>query len=140
MIEIVCPKCHSQRVRSSPARSWWERLGRFLGLYQIRCEDCSARFSREIWDLLNAAFARCKRCYGLDLSSFAPADYNLSALDRIALKLGAKAHRCAACRHNFVSFRFRKANPVRSRPKDLKRPKEPLNRHVSGPAAPAMLP
>ena len=76
-----------------------------FGVFQLRCKDCDARFNSQIWDPRNAFYARCPRCYRLDLASWSIEYYRAPARWLLWLKLGAKAHRCEYCRHNFVSFR-----------------------------------
>jgi hypothetical protein len=105
MLAIYCPECNSRNIRSSLSRTLGERLKKAVGIFQLRCRDCDARFQRQIWDPLNSFYARCPRCYRLDLSIWTPQFYRAPARWLFYLKIGAKAHRCDYCRHNFVSFR-----------------------------------
>ena len=105
MLTIYCPECNSRNVRSSLSRTLGERMMKALGIFQLRCKDCDARFTGQIWDPRNAFNARCPRCYRLDLSTWSVDYYRAPARWLFFLKLGAKAHRCEYCRHNFVSFR-----------------------------------
>jgi endogenous inhibitor of DNA gyrase (YacG/DUF329 family) len=113
MLTISCPECHSQNIRASLSRTLGERIWKVFGFFQFRCKDCDTRFSGQIWDLLNAFYAKCPRCYRLDLSTWTPHYYRAPARWLLALKLGAKAHRCEYCRHNFVGFRPAKLKFVR---------------------------
>jgi DNA-directed RNA polymerase subunit RPC12/RpoP len=105
MLTITCPVCNSRNVRSSLSRTLGERVVKAFGFFQIRCKDCDARFTRQIWDISNALYARCPRCYRLDLSTWSLDYYRAPIRWLVYLKLGANAHRCEYCRHNFVSFR-----------------------------------
>lgn len=118
MLTIYCPECNSRNVRSSLSRTLGERMMKALGVFQLRCKDCDARFTGQIWDPRNAFYARCPRCYRLDLSTWSIDYYRAPVRWLLYLKLGAEAHRCEYCRHNFVSFRSckikftgRKRNP-----------------------------
>jgi hypothetical protein len=105
MLTINCPVCKSRNVRSSLSRTFGERVSKAFGFMQIRCKDCDARFTKQIWDAKNALYARCPRCYRLDLSTWSLDYYRAPFRWLVFLKLGANSHRCEYCRHNFVSFR-----------------------------------
>lgn len=109
-----CPECGSPNVRSSNAQGLLERIGRAFGYVQLRCRDCDRRFTYALYDIRNLIYARCPRCYRLDLTSFEPDHYRVGRLATLMMHLGAKAHRCAACRCNFVSFRPAKMKYVRT--------------------------
>ena len=100
-----CPHCGSRHLRSSASYSAWEHVARFFGFLKLRCRDCDERFTFAVWDLRNSIYAKCPRCYRLDLSRWQPSHYRVPQLDRFLMHLGARAHRCDACRCNFVSFR-----------------------------------
>lgn len=53
-------------------------------------------------------FARCPRCWRMDLSRWNKNDYRVSFFTSLALSLGGNPYRCEYCRVNFVSFRKRK--------------------------------
>lgn len=108
MLTIFCPSCKSRNLRSSLARNWGETVLKALGIFPLRCRECDTRFSRQIWDPLNAIYARCPRCYRLDLSTWSMDHYRAPAHWLFFFKIGANAHRCEYCRHNFISFRPRK--------------------------------
>jgi hypothetical protein len=110
-----CPKCNSRDVRSSLSQSIWESTKKLLGYFPLRCRDCDERWTQPIWDLLNVMYARCPRCYGLELSLWAPNFYRPPLLWKAQLAIGAKPRRCEFCRTNFVSFRPCKIRYVRRR-------------------------
>lgn len=105
MLSITCPHCHSANVRSSLSRTFGERLGKAFGYFQFRCKDCDTRFSGHLWDFRNMFYAKCPRCYALDLTVWTTRYYRVSAWWLFLIKIGAKQHRCEYCRHNFISFR-----------------------------------
>lgn len=113
MSSIKCPKCGSARIRPSLKQNWIERALAAFGFEQIRCRECDERFSTGIVDLRNAVYARCPRCYRLDLGSWKLDHYHISLFSSLHLKLGGKPRRCDACRCNFVSFRPVKLPHVR---------------------------
>lgn len=91
-----------------------EHFLRISGLFQLRCRHCDHRFSFSLWDPRNLAYARCPRCYRLDLSQWNENHYHVPTGQKILLALGARRHRCEACRCNFVGFRPAKAKYVRA--------------------------
>ena len=117
MLPIRCPACGSKNVRSSYSQTFFERLAKFLGVFKLRCRDCDCRFSRAIWDVFNMFYARCPRCYNLELSVWQPQYYRPPGLQRLKLKFGGRPRRCEKCRNNFVSFRPCKIRFVRRKPK-----------------------
>jgi DNA-directed RNA polymerase subunit RPC12/RpoP len=110
---VRCPHCGSRDLRPSRSQGWVEQVCRLLGIVYLRCRDCDERFSRALWDLSNLFYARCPRCYRLDLAKWQLDHYRVPIRWTAMLKIGAKAHRCEACRHNFVSFRPAKLRYVR---------------------------
>jgi hypothetical protein len=52
-------------------------------------------------------FARCPRCWRMDLNRWSEDDYWVPAFTRFKLRLGGSPFRCEYCRTNFVSFRPR---------------------------------
>jgi hypothetical protein len=114
-----CPNCKSRNVRSSLSQNFREALAKLIGIFQLRCRDCDERWTQPIWDLLNAFYARCPGCYGLELSLWQTNYYRPPARWKFLMALGARPRRCEFCRKNFVSFlpckiRFvrRKAKPT----------------------------
>ncbi len=57
-------------------------------------------------------YARCPRCWRMDLARWNKNDYHVSFLKGIMLALGGNPYRCEYCRVNFVSFRKRKERYV----------------------------
>ena len=119
MLNIRCPSCSSGDVRASMPQGFGERLGRLFGFFQIRCKDCDERFTSSIWAFTDALFAKCPRCYRLDLSTWTTHYYRAPTIWLVAMKLGARRHRCEYCRHNFISWRpaklrFRRRQPAQS--------------------------
>lgn len=105
MLQLTCPQCGSRNLRSSLTQSFGETLLKLVGILPLRCKECDARFSAPIWDLRNCVYARCPRCYRLDLTQWSTEYYHASTWWLFLMKLGAKRHRCAYCRHNFIAFR-----------------------------------
>lgn len=113
-MKVACPNCGSRSVRSSHAESWIESLWNAFGFFKLRCRDCDERFTKSIWDVANAIYARCPRCYRLDLSTWDTSHYHAPTLWRVLMSFGARPRRCEACRNNFISFRLVKAKYVRT--------------------------
>ncbi len=105
---ISCPVCKSRNLRYSRTRSIVERIWTFFGVHPLRCRDCQSRFIERTWRIATMKYARCPRCWRLDLSRWSINDYYTSAWTRILLRLGGHPYRCEYCRTNFVSFRRRK--------------------------------
>ena len=105
MLSIRCPACNSREVRASLAKTLGERVARVFGFMQLRCKDCDERFGASIWDLSNVVYAKCPRCYRLDLSTWTTQYYRAPSRWLIAMKFGARRRRCEYCRHNFISWR-----------------------------------
>jgi len=76
-----------------------------VGFVPVRCRDCEERFTQSLWQFGNWQYARCPRCYRLDLSIWSESHYIVSWDMRLLMTLGAKKFRCEVCRHNFISFR-----------------------------------
>ena len=105
---LTCPNCEGKRPRLSKIRGFKERLLSALGTYPVRCEECGHRFYDSVLRLTDALFARCPKCYRMDLSSWELKYYNPTSWSLFKLALGGRRLRCEACRCNFVSFRFTK--------------------------------
>jgi hypothetical protein len=104
MLPIKCPRCDSGDVRSSLSQNFFERIVKAFGFFQLRCRDCDHRFTRDIWDALNVIYARCPKCYGLELSMWDPAYYRPPRSWKFMMAFGGRPRRCEFCRKNFVSF------------------------------------
>ena len=71
----------------------------------MRCEECDSRFTDSVWRFSEAIYARCPRCYRMDLGTWELRYYTPPSGQVMALSFGATRYRCEACRCNFVSFR-----------------------------------
>lgn len=87
-----------------------ERILSWLGRYQLRCKDCQHRFAARVWKLADLRYARCPKCYRMDLSTWTEEHYLPKFVTLTRLRLGAKRLRCEYCRFNFAGFR-----PVKQR-------------------------
>lgn len=105
--ETECPRCGSREVRQAHSRSVIERIGALFGFHPARCRDCTHRFLAKPFDLMKARWAKCPRCYRMDLTIWDPKYYHVSSWAKLRLALGANRWRCESCRCNFVSFRPR---------------------------------
>lgn len=74
----------------------------------MRCADCSARYTESLWQFGNWRYARCPKCYRMDLGTWSESHYIIPWNIRLLLGLGAKKFRCEICRCNFASFRWLK--------------------------------
>jgi hypothetical protein len=70
-------------------------------------------------------FAKCPKCLRDDLTDWEERYYYPPRWQQALLHVGGKAHRCGACRHNFVSFRPRKFEFVPSWRSKKKQPDKP---------------
>ncbi len=104
-INANCPKCGSRDVRMSRFRGLTERIKAIFGRYPVRCRRCGERFTGEIWRAATMHYARCPRCYRMELSTWSEQYYNSTAWTTLKLRLGATPYRCEYCRCNFASFR-----------------------------------
>lgn len=78
-----------------------------VGYCAVRCRDCGHRFQEGILWLPGMGYARCPRCLREDLCDWEERYYYPPRWQQALLHFGAKAHRCGACRVNFVSFKKR---------------------------------
>lgn len=58
-------------------------------------------------------WAKCPRCYRMDLSTWDPKYYRVGGWTAFQLAIGAHRWRCEACRCNFASFRQRQRKYVK---------------------------
>ena len=106
---VSCPKCGSRNLRFSRSRSASERMGKWVGVRPLRCRDCRTRFVDRIWRFSDLAYARCPKCWRMDLSRRGEKDFGAApTYMALAMKLGAYAYRCEYCRYNFLSLRPRR--------------------------------
>ncbi len=101
----TCPNCGTRKIRPSRARNVIEHFRTFFGVYSLRCTRCDTRFKERIWHFGDIKFARCPRCYRLDLTTWQEAHYHPPMGVVLLLRFGAKPYRCEACRCNFASYR-----------------------------------
>ena len=103
-----CPRCGGRRLSISKPKTAWEHVTRAAGVYRLRCQDCRKRFPAGVWLIQDLFYAKCSKCYRMDLSDWDEKYRYPPSYLRALLYVGAKGHRCPSCRHNFVSFRPRK--------------------------------
>jgi len=104
-MQLACPKCGTREIRISQNRGIGEIVKSFVGISQLRCRRCRARWQTSVWAAGDWKFARCPRCYRQELSTWSEQVYHPPQWTTILLRLGAKPYRCGACRCNFASFR-----------------------------------
>lgn len=103
----TCPRCGSRSLRFSNRQTLWDRILGIFGYCAVRCRDCNHRFREGILWLPGMGFARCPKCLREDLCDWEERYYYPPRWQQALLSFGAKAHRCGACRVNFVSFKRR---------------------------------
>lgn len=103
---VRCPDCNSNNVRMSRWKNRFEQALDLFGMPTMRCLDCENRWLHSLWRLREMFFARCPRCYRLELVHWEETYYHIPQSWRFLIALGAKKVRCKPCRHNFVSFRL----------------------------------
>lgn len=131
-MQIKCPACGSYRVRSSRSRGVLEKIGKYFGLVPVRCKECETRFHKSLWEVATWCYARCPRCYKMELGNWSEEYYIAPKAMRFLIRIGAKRLRCEPCRFNFVSFRLRKhATGRKWRDIDVSRPPAAERRHDS---------
>lgn len=107
-MQLNCPNCGSRDAKVVRRRGLKEVLRGVIGVYPLRCKRCKTRWLTSVWESAGWAYARCPRCYRQELTLWDEKFYNPGRGTTLALRLGAKPLRCAACRCNFASFRTRK--------------------------------
>lgn len=105
-MQVSCPECQGKNVRMSRWRNRWDQTLDLFGMPPMRCSDCNHRWRHSLWRIREILYARCPRCYRLELTTWDETYYHVPTTWRILTGLGAKKVRCKACRTNFVSFRF----------------------------------
>ena len=104
-MQLSCPQCGTRDVRVSHRRGLGEYLKGCAGVYPLRCRRCRARWQTSVWSAGAWKYARCPRCYRLELTTWDEQYYNPPRWTRFLLRLGATPYRCGMCRCNFASFR-----------------------------------
>ena len=102
---VECPLCGSRDLRFSRRLSPTQRLWSLTGIRPLRCRHCRGRFTARTWRLSSLMYARCPKCWRMDLNFWSRKDYYARFFQRLFLRLGAHPYRCEYCRHNFVSYR-----------------------------------
>ncbi len=104
-IDVACPECGSRDCKTSRSRTFGDRVREFIGVYNLRCKRCDARFRGSLWKPSMMRYARCPKCYRTTLSTWSEQYYNPPAWTIFLLRVGATPYRCEFCRCNFASFR-----------------------------------
>lgn len=110
---VCCPNCGSSEVEPVETRGFREIALTLLGSYDFYCNNCNQQFVTRPMGAGSLFYAKCPRCYRMDLTIWDPKRYRSSTWDNFLLNFGANCWRCEPCRCNFVSFRGRKAKYVR---------------------------
>lgn len=103
--EPICPSCGSRDVRTAHTRGISQRLLELAGICQLRCKRCQTRFQGSISNPTQIVYARCPKCFRMELSTWSEQYYNPKLTTRMKLRMGATPYRCEFCRCNFASFR-----------------------------------
>jgi hypothetical protein len=104
-MQLACPQCGTREVRVSQTQGLGEYCKALVGIYQLRCRRCKARWQTSAWSGNAWRYARCPRCYRQELTTWSEQYYRPPRWTTILLRLGATPYRCATCRCNFASFR-----------------------------------
>lgn len=105
-MSVSCPECGSKNVRMSKWKNTFEKMLDLFGMPPMRCLDCEHRWKHSLWRLREVFYARCPRCYQLELQHWEETYYHIPGTWKFLIALGAKKVRCKPCRHNFISFRL----------------------------------
>lgn len=124
--QIACPHCACADTRMEGASGFREHLIAPFGFYAFRCQNCYRRFLHKPLSLASIAYAKCPRCFRMDLSAWDPKRYYKGFWEQLILTLGASCWRCEPCRVNFLSFRprrdcYAKPVPCATAPQDTSR-------------------
>lgn len=103
--DVSCPTCGGQDIRLARSSGFTERLLELAGVYPLRCKQCQTRFRTRVWRASNMIYARCPRCFRMQLSTWSEQYYNPAFTIKAKLRFGATPYRCEICRCNFASFR-----------------------------------
>lgn len=80
-----------------------------------------------LWSIRYWRYAKCPRCYRMELSTWSEQHYVPRTRVIFLLRLGATPYRCEFCRLNFVSFRACKERfSWRKRRRSGEAPSEPV--------------
>lgn len=104
---LHCKKCGSVNLRQSRRQSLGDFLSILRGGSPVRCVDCGHRFVGNLLQFEKLPFARCPKCFSLNLEIAQNKPYHhVTFMRSVMLLLGARRYRCPSCRYNFLSFRF----------------------------------
>ena len=104
-MQLACPQCGKREARVSRSRGFAEYFKSLIGVYQLRCRRCRARWETSVWAEGAWRYARCPRCYRQQLTTWSEQYYRPPAWTTLLLRMGATPYRCTPCRCNFASFR-----------------------------------
>ncbi len=107
-MSTACPKCGSRFLRESRPRDLNEKINRLRFISPLRCMDCKTRFIAKTLILSDLLYARCPKCFRMDLNGWTGKTYEPPFLMGLKITFGAMRWRCEYCRLNFASFRRRK--------------------------------
>jgi len=105
---VRCPSCGNETVRNVKTRGFLETLHALTGGYAFRCPDCGTRFIDWPMGVSSAIYAKCPRCFRMDLAIWDPKYYRSGKWTELKIWLGAHRWRCDVCRCNFTSWRPRR--------------------------------
>jgi predicted RNA-binding Zn-ribbon protein involved in translation (DUF1610 family) len=101
---MVCPVCHSEKIRRSRRRGFSEIVLSFFGVLPWRCESCETRFHARATPLNWLLYAHCPVCGTTELKRIAP-DHVPGPSAILWRMLGVNSLRCEPCRQRFFSVR-----------------------------------
>jgi C4-type Zn-finger protein len=101
---MICPVCHSAKVRRSKRRSVVDYLFSVVSIVPWRCEECEARFHASPMPFRHLFYAHCAVCGNLDLRPIS-AEHVPGIISLVGRLLRLPALRCEPCRHKFFSIR-----------------------------------
>ncbi|MEO7145629.1 MAG: hypothetical protein ABI165_19205 [Bryobacteraceae bacterium] len=104
-MRVPCPSCGCNDVRLSERRGILEHFKTIFGIYPLRCKRCEHRFVDGLWSIRYWRYAKCPKCYRMELSTWSEQYYSPRAGTIFAIRMGGTPYRCERCRCNFVSFR-----------------------------------
>ena len=107
-MSVSCPNCGSRFINLARVRSARERFDALLGLFPLRCGDCRTRFVGRTFVWQDYLFAKCPKCFRMDLNLWFEEHLRARGWMAVKLALGGMRLRCEYCRLNFVSMRRRK--------------------------------
>ena len=104
---LACPNCCSRYLRESQTRSFAEKFRKLWFVSPVRCRDCKTRFITHTMIPGDIFYARCPRCYRMDLNQWSGKTWKPNFWGAVKIAFGGHRWRCEYCRINFTSFRKR---------------------------------